>query len=336
MDVGELKRELTLNLGIVEGIMRELGFAFHSENEREYRFGWDVNSNLTRFTMQKETLFVYDFRDNQSCDILEIVKQKLKYTFSSTVKWIAHKLGVDISGGYVKRIKPFAEELDFLKYVKRQLDISAPTPAIDERFLEDFEPCVSDLFLTDNVGALAQIEMGVRIDYSTNRIVIPVRNEHGHLVGAMGRLNKEEVGKFTAKYLPILPYTRGKVLYGLFENKERIEQVGTAIVVESEKSVIKARGFGIRNVVALGKNSLSSYQLKLLQNLNCKNIILALDEGIDLIHVHKQMEVLKQTGKRVGFISPTVYPCGTKSCLFDFPEEIKEYGGKIIWVDYKN
>lgn len=48
---------------------------------------------------------------------------------------------------------------------------------LPEKILKLFPKVVSELFLNDNINEITQKEFEIRYDESTNRILIPVRNE---------------------------------------------------------------------------------------------------------------------------------------------------------------
>lgn len=334
MDVQGLKLYLKENTGYVTDILSEAGFIIGLENDREFRVGWDEDSSPTRFTISKEDMNVYDFKESTSYDIFELLKQKLGMGFKKILDWVCTKAEItDTSIQIVHKEPVFASTLAFLKQIRKDADVNTPAEPIPEETLDNYPKIVSDLWVQDGVGALAQIDSDIRYDYESNRIVIPIRNEFGHLVGLLGRINKDVYNKRMAKYLPIVTYARSKVIYGYFEAKEIIEETRTAWIIESEKGRIKAKGYGIENTLAIGKSCISVYQQNLLKKLDCDIYILALDEGIDPEHVQKQISVLLQTGKRVGFVPTFVYTPGSKNNIFDQPELMSEIGDKIIWCN---
>ena len=63
--------------------------------------------------------------------------------------------------------------------------------------------------------------------------------------------------------------------------------------MESEKSVLKLDSWGYRNVVALGSNSLSTMQCKLLLSLNPKSVTFLLDKSLPLENTKRNAELLR-------------------------------------------
>ena len=59
---------------------------------------------------------------------------------------------------------------------------------------------------------------------------------------------------------------------------------------------MQAWGFGVRNIVALGSNSLSEKQTKLLLQLQPKRIIIAMDEGLAFEQTQRNADIIKSFG----------------------------------------
>jgi DNA primase len=106
-----------------------------------------------------------------------------------------------------------------------------------------------------------------------------------------GRLNGEPE-EFEPKYLYIINGPMSQTLFGYSENYSSLYE-NEIFVVESEKSVLKLDSWGYNNVVALGSNSLSIAQVKLLISLNPKCITFMLDKSLSLDNTKRNAELLK-------------------------------------------
>jgi DNA primase len=83
-----------------------------------------------------------------------------------------------------------------------------------------------------------------------------------------------------------------QTLFGYSENYSSLYE-NDIFVVESEKSVLKLDSWGYNNVVALGSNSLSTTQTKLLMSLNPKRVTFLLDKNLPLENTKRNAELLK-------------------------------------------
>ena len=106
-----------------------------------------------------------------------------------------------------------------------------------------------------------------------------------------GRLNGEPE-EFEPKYLYIENGPMSQTLFGYSENYSSLYE-NEILVVESEKSVLILDSWGYNNVVALGSNSLSPTQAKLLISLNPKRVTFLLDKSLPLDNTKRNADLLK-------------------------------------------
>jgi DNA primase len=104
-----------------------------------------------------------------------------------------------------------------------------------------------------------------RYDRFRDRIMFPIRNPRGQVIGFGGRV----LGKGEPKYLnsPETPlFSKGRELYGLFEGRDAIRAADCVIVVEGYMDVVMLAQHGVRNAVAtLGTATTAQHVQKLLR-----------------------------------------------------------------------
>jgi DNA primase len=104
-----------------------------------------------------------------------------------------------------------------------------------------------------------------RYDRFRDRIMFPIRNARGQVVGFGGRI----IDSGEPKYLnsPETPvFQKGNELYGLFEARASIREVGYAIVVEGYMDVVALAQLGFANAVAtLGTACTTQHVQKLVR-----------------------------------------------------------------------
>lgn len=114
-------------------------------------------------------------------------------------------------------------------------------------------------------GLVIEAEDGRRYDRFRERIMFPIRNARGNLVGFGGRV----IGKGEPKYLnsPDTPiFSKGHELYGLWEGKNGIRAEGCVLVVEGYMDVVALAQAGLCNAVAtLGTSTTPQHVQKLLR-----------------------------------------------------------------------
>ena len=125
-------------------------------------------------------------------------------------------------------------------------------------------------------------------DRFRNRIMFPLDNARGQIVGFAGRVMPSSApsgateGQAGAKYINTPEteiYHKSELLYGLDITRSEIKNLGWAVVVEGEIDAIASWQAGVKNVVAIKGSALTEKQVELLRRL-CDTIILALDTDV--------------------------------------------------------
>ena len=127
------------------------------------------------------------------------------------------------------------------------------------------------------VGLLSEREeTGTRYDRFRGRLMIPIRDLDGRVVGFGARtLDPEGVPKYlNSPQTPL--FDKGHLIYNLDLAKRHIREARQVVLVEGYMDVMQAYQHGFRNVVAQMGTSLTETQLRLLQRLT-KRFVLALD-----------------------------------------------------------
>ena len=103
-------------------------------------------------------------------------------------------------------------------------------------------------------GLLAKSDKGHYYDRFRDRIIFPIRDSRGRVIGFGGRvIAASNDGNFGAKYLnspETLVFHKGHELYGLYEAKQANKSLSNIIVVEGYFDVVVMANFGVTNVVA--------------------------------------------------------------------------------------
>ncbi len=114
-------------------------------------------------------------------------------------------------------------------------------------------------------GLVVEADDGRRYDRFRERVMFPIRNARGHLIGFGGRV----IGKGEPKYLnsPETPiFSKGQELYGLWEGRDAIRREGHVLVVEGYMDVVGLAQQGVENAVAtLGTATTEQHIQKLLR-----------------------------------------------------------------------
>jgi DNA primase len=98
-------------------------------------------------------------------------------------------------------------------------------------------------------GLLTEKDDGGYFDKFRNRVMFPIRNNRGEVVGFGGRVIADEEPKYLNSPGTVL-FKKGELLYGLFESKKSIAERNSAIIVEGYTDVIGLYQFGVGNSLA--------------------------------------------------------------------------------------
>ncbi|MFQ9766263.1 MAG: DNA primase [Thomasclavelia ramosa] len=126
---------------------------------------------------------------------------------------------------------------------------------------------------------LAKDSENRRYEVLRNRIVFPIKNDKGDIVGFSGRILSQE--KSSIKYLNTeenLLFKKGDILYNFDDAKKHVGNDGIYIV-EGYMDVIAAKMTGLHNTCALMGTALTEKHIELLKSINCPvNLMLDTDE----------------------------------------------------------
>ena len=139
-------------------------------------------------------------------------------------------------------------------------------------------------------------ETGRIYDRFRNRLMIPIRDERGRVVGFGARaLDPDDNPKYlNSPQSPL--FDKSRLLFGLDFAKQAIRDSETAVIVEGYLDAIQAHQAGYANVVAQMGTALTEPQLKLLAPRLAKRIILSLDsDAAGQNATRRSLEVARET-----------------------------------------
>jgi DNA primase len=169
---------------------------------------------------------------------------------------------------YLKQLRTSAPAIRYLKQrgltgeIARQFGLG--WSGTDRQGLAQVFSRYDDPVLVES-GLVIESEDGRRYDRFRERVMFPIRNARGVLIGFGGRI----IGKGEPKYLnsPETPiFSKGHELYGLWEARQAIRTEGQVIVVEGYMDVVGLAQLGLGNAVAtLGTSTTPDHVKKLLR-----------------------------------------------------------------------
>ncbi|MFC1993896.1 DNA primase [Chloroflexota bacterium] len=127
-------------------------------------------------------------------------------------------------------------------------------------------------------AGLAVEKEGKTRDFLRRRLIFPIRDIKGRVVGFGGRALDESLVKYINTPQTAV-FDKGGVLYGIDHAAEAIREQKLAVIVEGYMDVITAHQNGITNVVASMGTALTEKQIRVLKRLT-KSLAFALDPDV--------------------------------------------------------
>jgi hypothetical protein len=183
------------------------------------------------------------------------------------------------------------------------VDMTVYSKAILDKYVFDLEYLRP--WIQEGIGPTTLTKYGIKFDMTESAIVIPYFNLEKDLVGIRGRFLAEGA---RAKYMPMkhdgnyLSHPTSQILYGLNVNKEAISRIGTVVLFEGEKSVMKMDTiYGADNIsVAVSGKNISKTHIQMLVELGVKEVIIAFDREYDSINeLNKKLEEYRRITKQM-------------------------------------
>lgn len=197
----------------------------------------------------------------------------------------------------VERVDPLAFLRPLQKQRKKRTSksnkLNKENKVVSESVLSRYFDYPHYAFSKDGISPHTQRFFGVMFDRDSERVVYPIHNYDGNLIGVKGRYvgrNKRILDEM--KYLFLYRCDKSIELYNIHRALPYIKDIGEVIVFESAKSCMLAWQWGYKNCISIEGNELSPVQAMLLKQLEV-DIVFAFDKDIKKEHVEKTVKQIK-------------------------------------------
>lgn len=160
------------------------------------------------------------------------------------------------------------------------------SPAKWEAFTEYAKQNGYDPEFLEKVGFCIKRQNGEYYDRYHGRVMFPIHNLTGKVIGFGGRILQADPEKKLAKYQNSPEseiYQKKETLYGIYFAKSAIVNKDECILVEGYFDVLRMHQIGIENVVASSGTSLTTEQIRLIKRYT-KNITMLYDGDAAGVH----------------------------------------------------
>jgi DNA primase len=139
-------------------------------------------------------------------------------------------------------------------------------------------------------GLSIKTERGLMLDRFRGRVMFPIHNHLGKVVGFTGRILPQfdtsatagPGGFVTAKYVnsPETPiFQKSKLLYGFWKSKDAIREAKSAVLVEGQMDFLMSYQSGVHNVIASSGTALTADHLRSVHRL-ADEVVLCFDSDV--------------------------------------------------------
>lgn len=142
-------------------------------------------------------------------------------------------------------------------------------------------------------------------DFFIDRIIFPIHNNQGRIIGFGGRKNNTPAAKDFPKYLntPDTPlYNKSKVLYGLYQATAAIVKTNRAYLMEGYTDVMAFHNRNVDNAIATCGTALTIEHCKLIKRL-CNHVVLVRDgDKAGINATYSDLDMLLSCGFKVSVV----------------------------------
>ena len=258
------------------------------------------NEKSPSFTVSPAKEIYKCFGCGRSGNSISFLMEAEKYSYVEALRWLANKYGVEIeetetSPEYKQQqqaadslyiINNFAQQFFSTQLFETDEGQDIALSYLKQRgFREDtikkfqlgYNPEAKDAFSKAALAAqynqeyllksgLVNNREGVLNDNYRGRIIFPIHNQSGKVLGFGARIIKKN--DKAPKYINTPEneiYVKSKVLYGSYFARQPIDKADECLLVEGYTDVVSLHQAGIENVVASGGTALTPDQLRLIK-----------------------------------------------------------------------
>lgn len=259
------------------------------------------NEKTPSFHVHQDKGFYYCFGCQAKGDMFDFVMRTQGLDFYAAMQYLGHRAGVEVSPAsprdknnrdlyelnqlalefFKSQRKKYSFAHDYL--VQRKLSESS-IESFDLGFAPDSWDGLLTYALTKGVsetdllvaGLIRESASGRYFDYFRNRIMFPIKDYLGRVLGFSGRVLDTSLPKYLNTAETEI-FKKAELLYGLDLAKSQIRSSGECLVVEGYMDVIALHQTGFTNAVAALGATLTPEQAAQLSRLDVQKLYLAFD-----------------------------------------------------------
>ncbi|RYY90377.1 MAG: DNA primase [Chitinophagaceae bacterium] len=316
------------------------------------------NERTPSFTVSPSKGIYKCFGCGKSGNSISFVMEHEKFSYVEALRWLAARYHIQVEetavSAEVREQQQAAESLHIINKFAQQffeeqlysedgranglsyLEARGFSEEILRKFGVGYSPDKRDAFanaafqqqynreLTQKAGLIAY-RNNEWVDNYRDRIIFPVHNPSGRVIGFGARLIKKN--DRAPKYINTPEnelYIKSKILYGLYFARQAVDKFDECLLVEGYTDVLSLHQAGVENVVASGGTSLTTDQLRLVKKFT-KNLTIIYDgDGAGIKAALRGLDMALEEGLNV------------KVVLIPDGEDPDSYVQKVGAVEFRN
>ncbi|TCZ73909.1 DNA primase [Flaviaesturariibacter aridisoli] len=295
------------------------------------------NERTPSFTVSPAKGIYKCFGCGKSGNSISFVMEHEKFTYVEAMRWLAARYQIEVQetavSAEVREQQQTSESLYIInkfaqQFFEQQLFDTEEGRASGLSYLESrgftedtlrkfgvgYNPDKRDTFasaafnqkynreLTQKAGLIA-FRNNEWVDNYRDRIIFPIHNPSGRIIGFGARLIKKN--DKAPKYINTPEnelYVKSKILYGLYFARQAIDKFDECLLVEGYTDVLSLHQAGVENVVASGGTSLTTEQLRLIKKYT-KNLTIVYDgDGAGIKAALRGLDMALEEGLNVKLV----------------------------------
>ncbi len=236
-------------------------FTVSPDKQFYYCFGCGAKGNAISFLLDYAHLdfveAVQELANRQGIEVAYEAGDDVAESNNLAQRQIVLRLLTQAAHFYQQQLRQHPQKQQAIDYLKKR----GLSGEISARFGLGFAPPGRDILLNQfgqtpeaqknllEAGLLVEKEPGSVYDRFRNRIMFPIQDKRGQVVGFGGRVLDDSKPKYLNSP-ETLVFHKGQELYGLYEARTQRPPPDTLVVVEGYMDVVSLAQFGVRNAVA--------------------------------------------------------------------------------------
>ena len=288
--ISDIKEALLKDSNNIASLLEEYDFCHINLRPNEIRFARSETAghNISIRLQNNEFLTTNDYARSFRGDLFSFIVEERGVSLRDVLQTTRKLLGLGANWESKKSYQLFnGIYANIGRNAKPELKI------YDESMLNQYRRQGNLRFLKSHISLESQRKFEIMYSVESQRIIIPIRDTLGNLVGIKSRRNYDTEDPNDPKYVFECPTQKSLVLYGAYENYTHLMNADKIYIFESEKATCACDSYNYNNAVSIMGNTLSSEQAKILLSFNAKEYCFMLDESLPLDITYQNAKLLK-------------------------------------------